>query len=137
MELKEMKMVNRAAGMPDPKMTDEKWQQYFLVLKLLVKQEKEKMMRQSNSGFIINGQNMDDKVEYKGDTSYSYYCRYINGVLATIRGRNGNAPQVDYCYFIYQISDLLKYEHERLRTRYLPEYQCFEVWLNFDDDLER
>ena len=63
--------------------------------------------------------------KYDGETVYQRYCRYINDVLSEIRKGNH-----DYCYYCYQIRDLLRFEHNRLRTKYYPDGQYVEVWLD-------
>lgn len=130
MKLSELKFCSLSAGRPNPNMTDAQWQQYFSVMKLLIKPSKTRKMKCTAANMVINGCNMDGKIEYKGDTSYMNYCKYINSVLSTIRGEHSDVPRHDYCYFIYQIADLLKYEHDRLRTKYMSENECFEVWLD-------
>ena len=65
---------------------------------------------------------------YSGETQYFRYRNYINDILCTIRSRH---HAVDYCYYIYQIADLLKYEPE-LKTRLDTTEESlpyFEVWL--------
>lgn len=61
---------------------------------------------------------------FRGNDSY---VDFICGVLETIRTGN-----VDYCFFIYQIEDLLKFEKDQLQSRWLPEEECFMVWLSGD-----
>lgn len=102
--------VNLSAGRPDSNMTDQQWQQIFTLMKSMVRERKEEELCYS--------------------TSDESYCSYIESVLSTIRGDLDEEPEHDYCYFIYQIATLLEFERERLRTKYLEEYQCFEVWLD-------
>lgn len=125
MKLEELQYVSLTAGRPDYNMTDEKWQQRFAVMRLMTKQSRLKRMSASKAN-LISGHKDSEEFAYHGETLYSTYCSFINGVLSTIRvnGRH------DYCYYIYQITDLLRFEHDRLRTKYLPESGCFEVWLD-------
>lgn len=109
-------------------MTNEQWQQYFYILKQIIPQGKEKRMKSRFFKSTVNG--VTENSEYSGETSYVYYCQFINGVLKTIRGSSCEPPQHDYCYFIYQIVDLLKFEHDRLNVVWKPHYDCFEVWLD-------
>lgn len=129
MKLEELQYVSLTAGRPDCNMTDEKWQQRFAVMRLMTKQTKLKRMSVAKAN-LISGHKDSDEFAYHGETLYSTYCSFINGVLSTIRGNGAESPKHDYCYYIYQITDLLKFEHDRLRTKYLPEYECFEVWLD-------
>ena len=51
------------------------------------------------------------------------YDAFLDSVLYAIRH-----GQIDYCYYIYQIVDLLKYE-KNLQSRWLEKEQQFRVWL--------
>lgn len=95
---------------------------------MITVQSTSRRMRCSHAKMVVNGQT--DESTYYGETQYSNYCSFINSILRTIRGSGGKPPQHDYCFFIYQITDLLRFEHDRLRTRWIPEYECFEVWLS-------
>lgn len=128
MELNDLHQISLTAGKPDKNMTDDEWQQYFSAMKLLTTQSKQKYMKSTFPEMIVNGQ--VEQSTYCGDTEYMYYCEFINSVLSAIRGNSSEPPQHDYCFFIYQIADLLRYEHDRLIVCYKPEYRCFEVWLN-------
>jgi hypothetical protein len=125
-ELKEMKIVSNTNGRPLPSLTDEKWQKEFNVRKLFVRpippDSKIKKMngRYSKEYGIWNEERQG---EYHGCTNYQQYCSFINDVLENIRG-----GQVDYCYYIYQIMDLLRFHYHDLRTRYCDCY--WEVWLD-------
>ena len=61
---------------------------------------------------------------YYGKTQYQYYCDFINGILKNIR-----RGEVDYCFYVYQIEELLKYEHDNLCAKYLDDDECFQVSL--------
>ena len=67
--------------------------------------------------------NMETKGEYYGTTNYQEYCSFINDILSNIR-----SGQIDYVYYIYQITDLLKFHYDTLKTRYCDGY--WEVWLD-------
>ena len=60
--------------------------------------------------------------EYDGITNWQSYCAYINDILRNIR-KGG----YDYCYYGYQIVELLKFHYNDLRTRYCDGY--WKVWL--------
>ena len=66
--------------------------------------------------------NEETQGTYHGCTNWQQYCSYINDILSIIR-----SGQVDYCYYIYQILDLLKFHYDDLKTRYCDGY--WEVWL--------
>lgn len=85
-------------------------------------------MRTRFAKSTVNG--VAEQSEYSGETSYVYYCQFINNVLHTIRGTPNEPARKDYCYFIYQIADLLRFEHDRLCVAWKPETECFEVWLD-------
>lgn len=124
-ELREMKIVSNTNGRPLSTLTDEKWQKEFLVRKMFItpfsKDVKKFGGKYSKESGIWNEETMGT---YHGQTNWQEYCHYINDVLRTIK-----AGQVDYCYFIYQIMDLAKfnYGNKQLKTRYCDEY--WEVWL--------
>lgn len=123
MELSQLKDITLFTGRPGKDMTDERWQTIFQVLKLGVKQSPYRKMSRTYAKSIL------DSGYYYGDTSYISYCNFINDVLYTIRGNSTHAPTYDYCFFVYQIQDLLRFEYDSLRTRYIKEHECFEVWL--------
>lgn len=107
-------------------MTDEEWQIYFSKLRDKIKPSSERCLKTSYS-IWINGYKSYTYFKYCGDTEWQYYCKFINSVLNSIR-----RGESDYCFHLYQISDLLKFEHDRLKAIWLPEYQCFEVSLELN-----
>ena len=112
------------AGAPDPNMTNDEWQTYFRALKMLVEQKR--LRRIEDATLLYSDKKYSENLgdAYYGDTIWQCYCQFINGILSFIR-----AGEEDYCFYIYQISELLKYEHDRLQTEWLPEPKCFRVWL--------
>lgn len=125
-ELKEMRLVSNTNGRPSSTLTDEKWQKEFNVRKLFIKPVKKNIKRfgQENSfSEEIGYWNEETMGTYHGATNWQEYCSFINDVLSNIR-----AGQVDYIYFIYQITDLLKFHYNDLRTKYCDGY--WEVWLD-------
>ena len=61
---------------------------------------------------------------YCGKTQYQSYCSFINNMLKNIRH-----GEIDYCFYIYQVAELLKYEHERLQATWLNFEKCFRLSL--------
>ncbi len=123
-ELKEMRIISNTDGRPTSTLTNEKWQKEFKVRKLFVTPYKEGHTKKlTGTHYKESGQwNNEKHGSYDGCTNWQSYCTYINNVLKNIR-----AGQIDYCYFIYQIMDLLKFHFADLRTRYRDGY--WEVWL--------
>ena len=122
-ELKEMRIISNTNGRPDSNMTDERWQKEFNVRKLFITPNDKKYKRMGGKFSRESGTwNEEKDGEYLGMTNYQEYCSYINDVLKNIR-----AGQIDYCYFIYHIMDLLKFHYDDLRTKYCDGY--WEVWL--------
>lgn len=123
-ELKEMKIISNTDGRPTNNLTNEKWQKELNIRKLFVTPYKDgRTKKLTGKHYKESGQwNDEKKGSYDGCTNWQSYCTYINDVLKNIR-----AGQIDYCYFIYQIMDLLKFHFEDLRTRYRDGY--WEVWL--------
>ena len=120
-ELREMKLVSNTNGRPSSTLTNEKWQKEINIRKLFVAPTNLKKMQgkySKESGVW----NVETQGEYHGITNWQSYCSYINDILSNIR-----AGQVDYCYYIYQIMDLLKFHYNDLRTKYCDGY--WEVWL--------
>lgn len=107
-------------------MTDEEWQEYFSELRNKTKPCSECRMKTAYS-IWVNGYQDITYFAYCGDTEWEYYCKFINSVLSAIR-----SGERDYCYHIYQISDLLRFEHDRLKAVWLPGHQCFEVSLELN-----
>lgn len=62
--------------------------------------------------------------EYKS-MGLEHYNRFIAGVLATIR-QDG---ECDYVFREDHLVELLRHEHDRLRCRYLPDLECWMVWI--------
>ena len=124
-ELREMKIISNTNGRPTSTLTDEKWQKEFNVRKLFVKPYSKKikrlgqLRRNSQETGYWNEETMGT---YHGATNWQEYCSFINDVLRNIR-----SGQIDYLYYIYQITDLLKFHYDDLRTRYCDGY--WEVWL--------
>ena len=122
-ELKEMRIISNTNGRRDSNMTDERWQKEFNVRKLFITPNDKKHKRMGGKFSRESGTwNEEKDGEYLGMTNYQEYCSYINDVLKNIR-----AGQIDYCYFIYHIMDLLKFHYDDLRTKYCDGY--WEVWL--------
>lgn len=133
MKIEELKEVSLTAKRPDKDMTDEKWQEYFGIMKTLTHQGNEKRMNSRTSPILINGYS-DGQFTYQNDTQWTKYKEFINSILSAIR-----QGECDYCFYIYQIAELLRYEHDELRTKWLPDENCFQVWLNkrFKDKAEK
>lgn len=116
-----------SSGRPSPTLTDREWQQTFLLLKSYIRPVPETNMRVYHTTPQLNqGQAPDDMDST--EMQWIRYRSYINSVLKTIR-----AGHIDYCYYGFQISDLLKYEHDHLHTRYHPA-GYWEVWLEKDQE---
>lgn len=112
-ELKQIGKISASDGKPSDTLTDSKWQEEFEIRKLFVKPATQKRL-------CGNYTRIYDICEM---TSYQAYRRYINDILSSIR-----SGCRDYCYYIYQIMELARF-HQNLKTRYIPEYKCWEVWL--------
>ena len=98
---------------PSPSMTDQEWQEYFNFLRANIKPSESKMMNRPNG-----------RAKYLNSILTEQYSGFINDMLKGLR-----SGKKDYCYYIYQVTDLLRFEHDRLRSEYLPAYKCIKVWL--------
>lgn len=114
MKLEELIKLDTTKGKPDKDMTDKEWQQYFSFLRLQTKPTKARRL-------YAHAKDSD----YYGRTLWATYCDFINDVLRNIR-----SGKHDYCFYIYQITDLLKFEQSKLRTKWHQASKCFEVWLD-------
>ncbi len=126
MNLYDFSKIDLNAGCPPETMEDSQWHEYFAAMKLLVSPSGEKRMSTRGMEFRENGKRVSGRDSTRQFSQWWYYCQFINSVLTVIR--NGGK---DYCFNVYQITELLKYEHDRLRTKWLKENRCFEVWLDF------
>ena len=96
-------------------MTDAEWQKFFTQMKADIKPIGERYMTKPRTTPIKEGD------EYHGETTAVRYKQFINDILRTIR-----QGEIDYCFYIYQIRDLLKFEPQ-LKAQWLPMSDCFEV----------
>jgi len=108
-------------------MTDKEWQLRFEMMKLYVKPVNDrKMTRHARKAYILGKRWGLSDNEYGGETLDQCYCNFINDVLKQIR-----MGRIDYCYYYYQIMDLLKFE-PRLKTQLVHDdgNTYFKVWLD-------
>lgn len=96
--------------------TNEQWQHDFELLKSKIKQSQFSQMT------VIPELPYSPDRTYHGKTQYQYYCDFINDILSNIR-KGG----IDYCFYIYQVAELLKYEYDNLQVRYLEKEKCFRL----------
>lgn len=124
-DLKNIKPTRTTTGRPSDNLTDKEWQQQLAFKKLYITPYDKKHTRMggkySRECTKTQNHSNEDKI-YDGVTNWQSYCSYINDVLKNIRSGG-----VDYCYFAYQIFDLLKFHYNDLKTKYHDGY--WEVWL--------
>lgn len=98
--------------------TDSQWQSDFIDLKSKIER--------CGLAFMPTIKEVSETTyqEYHGKTQYQRYCDFVNSVLKNIRDGH-----VDYCFYIYQIAELLKYEHDNLKVTWLEAERCFRVFL--------
>jgi hypothetical protein len=89
-------------------------------MKLYITPYKKDITRMGGKYSKESGMEMNN---YDGITNWQSYCTYINDVLKNIR-----KGYHEFCYFTYQIVDLLKFHYDDLKTRYCDGY--WEVWLD-------
>lgn len=122
-ELKELKLISNTNGRPTSSMTDEKWQKELNLRKMFITPYPKEIKKMKGKYTKESGMwNEETMGTYHGCTNWQSYCSYINDVLSNIR-----TGQVDYCYYIFQILDLLKFHYNDLKTKYCDGY--WEVWL--------
>lgn len=123
MKIEQLQNISLTAKNPDKNMTDKEWQEYFEAMKLLTHQSNEKRMGGKTTPILVNSYS-DNQFTYCGDTQWTKYKEFINGILSVIRH-----GECDFCFYIYQIAELLRYEHDNLKSRWMPDDKCFCVWL--------
>lgn len=114
--------INLTSGQPRSGMNNRQWQQQFEQMRLLISPSPG---RKLTAWTPPPGGPALFPAEYQGETQWHYYKMFINDILSHIR-RGGR----DSCFYIYQIADLLRYEHDALRSCWHPEETYFEVWLD-------
>lgn len=111
-------IINEKTGRPPKGYTDYQWQKDLIYIRAVIKPSSFKRMKVIPESHNFIG-------TYHGKTQYQYYCDFINDILSNIRRGN-----TDYCYYIYQIAELLKFEHDKLQAEWLEELNCFKLTLN-------
>ena len=111
-ERRNLRLTNR----PPKEYTNQQWQSDFELIKQSVIPVQESKMRVIGDTSLYGS--------YHGKTQYQNYCSFINNILNNIRHK-----EIDYCFYIYQILDLLKYEKGRLEVQWLQSERCFRVSL--------
>lgn len=117
--LKEIKPTRTMQARPSSTLTDKEWQNQLEAMKLYITPHKKSVTRMGGKFSKESGKQIEN---YDGITNWQSYCVYINDVLKNIRKGHH-----EYCYFGYQIIDLLKFHYDDLRTKYCDGY--WEVWL--------
>jgi len=115
---------SRKGGVTIKFTSNEQWQQYFALIKTQTIPRKYTRRLTGRYTKESGRWNAESQGTYQGTTNWQQYCSYINEVLKEIRSGSS-----EFCYFSYQISTLLEFEPERLRTRYYPRDGYWEVWL--------
>lgn len=122
-DLREMKLISNTNGRPSSNLTDEKWQKEFNLRKLFVTPYEKDVKKLGGKFSKESGMwNVETMGEFYGQTNWQSYCAFINDILNNIRH-----GQEDYCYYIYQIMDLVKFHYDTLKTMYCDGY--WKVWL--------
>ena len=112
-------MIDIGNGRPSPGLTDRRWQQEFQSRKSQIKPYGANHTRM---GGRFSRESCRDNT-YDGPTNYQQYCHIINDMLSVIR-----SGKIDFCFFTYQIMDLLRFHYDDLRTKYIDGY--WMVWLD-------
>lgn len=111
------------SGRPSSVMSDAQWQLKFETMK----KDVTPTSRKRYGGLYATDPGTHDSRRYGayiGSTNYQNYCGFINDALSAMR--HGNRT---LCFYTYQIADLLRFEKDRLQTRYIPEDEWWECWL--------
>ena len=125
-QLRESRLISNTNGRPSSTLTDEKWQKEFQIQKqFITPYEKNVRFLRGHFSFDTGTWNEETQGTYHGQTNWQEYCSYINDILRNIRD-----GETDYCYYLFQILDLLRFHYDELRTRYCDGY--WEVWLEHE-----
>ena len=119
--LTNMSNHNYSTGRPSSTLTDKEWQTELEIRKLYIKPYDKNIKRLGGRYSSEYGRDVPGK-KYDGSTGWQSYCYFINDVMKQIR-----SGFVEYCYYYYQITELLHFHYDDLRTRYIDGY--WEVWL--------
>lgn len=123
-DLQDMRLFITKKGRPTKALTNSIWQRIFYQLKIgtipYIDGEKKHMSA------ITSRAVLDEWGDFPIDqtTDYKRYCMFINQALREIR-----QGKVTYCYYYYQIAQLLKFHQTKLRSRYNELGHYWEVWL--------
>jgi len=115
-------MYKTKKGLPSGATNNSEWQTYFKVLKAVVKPSAEKYLPKAYSPRQTYYRNYNQV--YDGETQWYRYVQFINQILRNIR-----RGEEDYCYYTYQILELLRFEPENLCADWLEDDECFKVYL--------
>lgn len=128
-DLRRMRLISNTDGRPSGSLTNAMWQKELSIRKLFIAPYKDGQTKKLCGRLAEETGSCHEQSQsrYDGCTTWQTYCTFINDVLKNIR-----AGQIDYCYYMYQILDLLKFHYEDLRTRYRDGY--WEVWLEHTHD---
>lgn len=118
-DLKDKRLISNFDNRPSDRLTDEKWQQEFQIWKDVIKPCSKKTKKLSVMDF-----RKENNISYHKRIDYPTYCTYMNGVLENIQ-----KGATDFCYYTYQILDLLKFYKDELRTKYFDDDKYWAVWL--------
>lgn len=113
-----MEKISAKTGIPPKGYTDVQWQKDFIKIRETIQPSSLNRMR-----VVYEPTNF--KGTYHGKTQNQYYCETINDILSNIR-----KGESDYCFYIYQIAELLRYEHDRLKAVWKEEERCFKLSIN-------
>ena len=110
-DLKKMKLLHNSDNRPSKVLTDESWQVEFELRRRFVQSYPGDKKRLKTN-------------DYEGMSLNSFYVEFINDSLKELK-----AGETIYCYYIYQIEELLKFHKNTLKTKYMPMYGCWAAWL--------
>ena len=107
-------------------MTDQQWQEQFRLMK-------QSVLPSIYGRLTVYSEPSSREPElsgsYDGSTNWQYYVLYINDTLSELR-----KGRTCYAWFPYKIQDLLRFEHRRLRTRYITIERMWALWLQESGD---
>lgn len=118
------KLSDLSVRRPPDNMTDVEWQEYFKFIRSNIEPSNSQVMIKHLPDSCHGFPDKTYKRVHRRKTQNDEYCDFINDMLKILR-----SGRVDYCYYVFQVTDLLKFEYDRLRSEYMSNEGCIKVWL--------
>ncbi|WP_312369103.1 hypothetical protein [Lachnoclostridium sp.] len=112
-------------GRPSESMTDSEWQVKYKILKSYINPFQKKNGKLISYSKEIPIWEDETNGSCYGLTNWQSYCSFINDILSQIR-----RGRIEYCYYAYQIADILPFEYDTLKTHYNSNGRYWDIWID-------